>query len=235
MNTDRVREQIEELEFLKRRTRWVSFLTVFGLLAILIAVVSTIYSSLHSLTVASPEQREFLHHLGGNMRSQVLPAAQQMAEPSLKRLKPAIEAELQQLDARAPQISEAALRELSKLGPNLARQAEVTLDQTVGKTLAGREKKLRKMFPAASDENIATLLENLHRETQEQIAGTANKVFIPHLNSIQQILANLEKIQQTEPVSTKQEMNSWQMAFLFVDVFTEEFRDLASAGTTQTH
>jgi hypothetical protein len=233
MSPNDVREQIQELEKLKRQTRRLSLGTLVGMVAILVAGVGAILSSFHSLTVSGPKQREFLRHLGGNMQSQVLPAAQRMAEPSLKRLKPSVEAELKRLDAQAPRLSEAALRELSKLGPNLAQQAEVALDQTVGQTLAIREQKLRKMYPAATDKNIAALMANLHRETQQQIVHTADQVFLPHLDCIHHILANLEKIQQNEPVGAGPELNSWQVAFLFVDVFTEEFKDLALGSGPQ--
>ena len=235
MSTEQVLKKIEELEKLKRQTRRFSLWAVFGSVAIVVTAVSALFSSFQGLTVGGPKQSEFLRHLGADLRTQVLPVAQRMAEPSLKRLKPAVEAELRRLDARAPQLSEAALRELSKLGPNLAHQAETALDQTVGSTLSARGQKLRQMFPAATDQNIATLIENLHRETQGQIAGTADKVFIPHLNSIQSILGNLEKIQQSEPVDSNPEVNSWQLAFLFVDVFTAEFKDLALAGASQPH
>jgi hypothetical protein len=230
MSADNVRAQIEELERLKQRTRRLSLLTLLGLTAMVVAGVGSIFIALHSLTVAGPRQSEFLRHLGANLQTQVLPVAQKMAEPSLKRLKPVVEAELGQLDAQAPRLSEAALRELSRLGPNLVQQAETTLDQTLKQTLALRERKLRTIFPAASDKNIATLMENLRRESRERITRTADHVFLPHLSSIHRILANLEKIQQTEPVTANREVTSWQMAFLFVDVFTEEFKDLRLGG-----
>ena len=47
------------------------------------------------------------------------------------------------------------------------------------------------------------------------------------MNSIQSILVNLEKIQKSEPVDASQDVDSWQVAYMFMDVFVHEFKDLA--------
>ena len=77
------------------------------------------------------------------------------------------------------------------------------------------------------------MLDSIHLEAQDQLLKTGEKLFNPHLNSIQNILADLEKIEKTEAVNAKQEINPWQVAFLFMDVFTQEFKDLAVAETTK--
>jgi hypothetical protein len=131
------------------------------------------------------------------------------------------------LDARAPEVADAAIRELNILGANLPVRAGIVLDQTVGKALQQRDARLRKMFPGATDRQVVNLLDSIHIEAQDQLLKTGEKLFNPHLNSIQKILADLEKIEKTEAVNTKQEINPWQVAFLFMDVFTQEFKDLA--------
>ena len=154
-----------------------------------------------------------------------------LADPSIKRLKPAVESELKRLDTRAPEVADAAIRELNTLGTNLPARAGIILDQTVGKELQKRDARLHKMFPGVTDKQILTLLDSIHLEAQDQLVKTGEKLFNPHLNSIQAILADLEKIEKTEAVNTKQEINPWQMAFLFMDVFTQEFKDLAVTQT----
>ena len=156
-----------------------------------------------------------------------------LADPSIKRLKPAVEAELKRLDARAPEVADAAIRELNTLGTNLPVRAGIVLDQTVGKELQQRDARLRKMFPGVTDQQVVTLLDSIQLEAQDQLLKTGEKLFNPHLNSIQNILADLEKIEKTEAVNTKQEINPWQVAFLFMDVFTQEFKDLAVTETTK--
>lgn len=229
MNANDVAQQIQELENLRRQTRRFSLCTIFMLVAIVLAGVSAIISSIYGLALAGPRQDEFVKQFTGKLEKEVLLAVQRATDPSLKRLKPAVELELRRLDARAPQLADAALKELDKLSSNLPVRAEAVLDKTVSKTLQAREAKLRQMYPGLYDKQIAVLLGNIQAETQDQIAKTAEHIFNPHLNSVQSILASMEKIQKTEPIDPKAEINPWQVAFLFVDVFTQEFKDLAVA------
>jgi len=233
MNTEAINQQIQELESLKRQTRRFNLCITLALAVVVLVGVGAIISSFYNLTISGPKQNEFLKQLSRRLQVEVLPMARKLADPSIKRLKPAVEAELQRLDARAPEVANAAIRELNTLGTNLPVQAGIILDQTVGKELQLREARLRKMFPGVTDRQVATLLDSIHIEAQDQLLKTGEKLFNPHLNSIQKILADLEKIEKTEAVNTKQEINPWQVAFLFMDVFTQEFKDLAVTETTK--
>ncbi len=232
MNAEEVKQHIQELEKLQGQTRRFRLLTILALIVIVVAGVSAIIASAHSLTVTGPTQNQFVDQLSANVQKDVLPVAEKIAGRSLARLKPAVETELQKLNARAPQIADAALKELDTMGGDLTVQAEKILDQTVGDTLKKREDKLRKMYPGVYDRQIAVLLDNLNAEAQDQLARTGEKIFTPHLDSIQSILASLEKIQKTEPIDLKQEIDPWQTAFLFFDVFVTEFKDLPAANAT---
>jgi len=233
MNAEEVKQHIQELEKLRSQTRRFRLLTIVALLVIVVAGVSAIINSFYGLTVAGPKQKAFVNSLSANLERDLLPVVQRIAGRSLERLKPAVDAELRGLNARAPEIADVAVRELDKLGNELPVRAEQILDQTVGKTLQKRQEKLRQMYPGVYDKQIATLLENLNAEAQEQLAKTSEKMFTPHLNSIQSILANLERIQKSEPLNAMKEVDSWQVAFLFIDVFVHEFQDLAVATTTK--
>jgi hypothetical protein len=222
-----------ELESLRRQTRRVHLWTTAALIGIVIVGVSAILTSLCHLTQAGPKQDAFLSHLGTRLQRDVLPAMGRLADPSVKRLKPAVEAELKRLDRRAPDVAEAGLRELSILGRNLPARSGLILQQTLGKALEAREERLRQALPGVTDQQIVTLLDSLQLEAQDQLLKSGEKLFNPHLNSIQSILANLEKIETTEPVDVKEDVNSWQVAFLFLDVFTREFKDLAVTETAQ--
>jgi hypothetical protein len=231
MNTEDVKQHIQELESLRRQTRRFRLLTITALIVIVVTGVSAIINSFYNLALVGPKQDEFIKHLNVSLQRDLLPVVEKIAGRSLERLKPAVEVELQKLNARAPEIADVALNELDQLGKELPVRAEKILDQTVGVTLKRREDKLRRMYPDVYDRQIAALLDNLSAEAQEQITETGEKVFAPHLNSIQSILANLEKIQTTEPMDTTSEIDSWQVAFLFLDVFVHEFKDLSIADT----
>ena len=129
-----------------------------------------------------------------------MPTVQKIAGRSVEALKPAVEKELKEINGRAPEVAEVALRELDEMGSGLTIQAGKILDQTINGTLKRREGKLRQMYPAVYDKQINTLLNNLALEAQDQLAQSGENIFNPHLNAIQSILTNLDKIQLTEPV-----------------------------------
>jgi hypothetical protein len=232
-NADAVSQQIAELERLRRQTQRFNLWTTLALATIVIVGVGAIINSFYGLTISGPKQHEFLKHLGGQFQQELVPTVQKFADPSVKRLKPVVEAELKRLDARAPEVADVALRELAILGTNLPMRATVVLGQTLGKELEARNARLHQLFPDVTDQQITTLLDTIQLDAQEQLLKRGEKLFNPHLNSIQSILANLEKIEKTEAVNANQEINPWQVAFLFADVFTHEFKDLAVPETTK--
>ncbi len=233
MNAEEVKQNIHELEKLRLQTRRFRLVTIIALIAIVVVGVSAIINSVYSLATAGSKQDAFVKHLSGNLQKDVLPIVQKIAGRSLERLKPAVEAEMQKLNGRAPEVADVAVKELDRLGNELPVQAEKILDHTVGVTLQKRDNKLRKMYPGLYDQQIPILLDNMNAEAQDQIAQTTEKIFTPHLNSIQSILANLDKIQKTEPLDSKKDIDTWQVAFLFLDVFVQEFKDLSITDTAK--
>jgi hypothetical protein len=232
MNADEANKQIQELEQLRLQTRRFRLCTILAIVAIVVGGVTAIINSVYSLTIPGPKQERFLREFGANLQKDVLPVVQKIASASIERLKPAVDAELQKINARTPEVADAALREIDRLGYELPIRAEKILDQTVGLTIEKREAKLRQMFPGAYDKELPVLVENLNLEVQDQLANAGEKIFHRHLNSIQSILANLEKIQKTEAIDPKTKVDPWQVAFLFVDLFDQEFKDLAKVNQT---
>ena len=227
MSTEEAKQFIQELEKLRRQTYRFRLLTIIALLAIVIAGVSAIIESVYSLTLAGPRQEAFVSNLSTNLQRELLPIVQKIAGRAVDRLKPAVEMELKEINGRAPEVADVALNELDQMGNELTVQAGKVLDQTVSGTLQRREGKLRKMYPDVYDKQIDTLLNNLALEAQDQLAHSGENIFNPHLNSIQSVLVNLEKIQNSEPIDAGKDVDAWQVAYMFMDVFVHEFKDLA--------
>ena len=234
MSTEEANQLIQELEKLRIQIRRFRLLTVIALLVIVIAGVSAIIESVYSLTLAGPRQEEFISSLSDDLKDNLLPTVQKIAGRSVEALKPAVEKELKEINGCAPEVADVALRELDEMGGELTVQAGKILDQTVAGTLQKRQRKLRQMFPDVYDKQIDTLLNNLALEAQDQLAQSGENIFNPHLNSIQGILTNLDKIQKTEPVDASQNADSWQVAFMFMDVFVHEFKDLTPPEAADT-
>ena len=231
MSTEEAKQLIQELEKLRVQTRRFRLLTIIALLVIVIAGVSAIIESVYSLTLAGPRQEAFVSNMSADLKVNLLPTVQKIAGRSIETLKPAVEKELGEINGRAPEVADVALRELDAMGSELTVQAGKVLDQTVNGTLQRRQGKLRQMFPAIYDKQIDILLNNLTLEAQDQLAQNGGNIFNSHLNSIQSILANLDKIQKTEPEAASNNIDSWQVAFMFMDVFVHEFKDLRPPET----
>jgi predicted PurR-regulated permease PerM len=226
MSTEEAKQLIQELEKIRIQSRRFRLLTIIALLVIVIAGVSAIIESAYSLTLAGPRQEAFINDLSANLKDNLLPTVQKIAGRSVDALKPAVERELKDINGRAPEVADVALRELNEMGGELTVQAGKTLDQTITGTLQRRQGRLRQMFPDIYDKQIDILLNNLTLEAQDQFAQSGENIFNPHMNSIQSILTNLDKIQKTEPVTASNNVDSWQVAYMFMDVFVHEFKDL---------
>jgi len=231
MSTEEAKQIIQELGNLRRQTNRFRLLTFIALLTIVIAGVSAIINSVYSLTLAGPKQESFISNLSTNLQQDLLPIVQKIAGRSVERLKPAVEKELKEINGRAPEVADIALNELNQMGNELTVQAGKVLDRTIGGTLQRREGKLRNMYPDVYDKQIDTLLNNLALEAGDQLARCSENLFNPHLNSAQSILVNLENIQKTEPIDASKDIDAWQVAFMFMDVFVHEFKDLAPPET----
>jgi hypothetical protein len=226
MNTEEAKQLIKELEHIRRQTYRFRLLTIIALLAIVFTGVSAIVESFSGLAHAGPRQEIFLSNLNTNMQRDLLPIVQKITGRAVDRLKPAIEKELQEINGRAPEVADVALNELDQMGNELTIYAGKVLDQTINGTLQKREGKLRKMYPGLYDKQIDTLLNNLTLEACDQLNQTGENMFNPHLNAVQTILIDLEKIQKTEPVDASRNVDSWQVAYMFMDVFVHEFKDM---------
>jgi predicted PurR-regulated permease PerM len=233
MSTEEAKQLIQELEKVRFRTRCFRLLTLITLLVIVITGVSAIINSIYSLTLRGSKKDAFVSNLSVDLHRDLLPIVQKIAGRSLENLKPAVEAEMQRLNARAPEIADVALRELNQMGNELPVRADKILDQTITSTLQKRDEKLRKMYPDIYDQQVESLLNNLALEAEDQLAQSGENIFNPHLNSIKSILANLEKIQKSEPIEPSKAVDDWQVAFLFMDVFVHEFKGMTPPETIE--
>ena len=231
MSTEEAKQLILELEKVQRHTRRFRLLTTIALLVIVITGVSAIIESVYSLAAAGPKQEVFVKNLSADLQDNLLPIVQKIAGRSVERLKPAVEMELRDMNARAPEVADVALQELDQMGYELTAHAGKVLNQTVSGTLQKREGRLRKMYPGVYDKQIDTLLNNLAMEAGEQFAQSGENLFNSHLNSIQKILIDLDKIQKSEPVPADTNVDGWQVAFMFMDVFVQEFTNMTPSET----
>jgi hypothetical protein len=229
MKPEEMETQIKELESVRRQIQRLRLLTMLAVLTIALSCTSATLNALYGLAVTGPKHDEFVSRTGANLQRDLLPLGVQIATRSMKRLKPAAQAEFQKCNARAPEVANVTFRELNQMASELPVRMDQILDQTVSVTLHQKETKLRNMYPGLYDKQAAVLMNTLSLEAQDQLAKNGERVFNPHLNSMQGILADLNKIQKTEPIDPGNNVDCWQVAFMFMDVFVHEFKDISNS------
>ena len=133
MSTEEAKQLIQELEKLRRQARRFNLLTIITLLVIVISGVSAIIESAYSLTLEGPRQTAFVSNLNAGLKENLLPIVQKIAGRSVERLKPAVEKELKEINGRAPEVADVALRELDEMGGDLTVQdCDLALQTTHG-------------------------------------------------------------------------------------------------------
>lgn len=227
MSSDEVKKQIAELEALRTQVqRWRMF-TVGGVLLVLTVGVVGIISSAVSLTKEGPEQQQFVDEFTGGLKKEVVPTVERIAKQTMVQMKPRVEAELKKLNARAPELGTAFKKEVDKLAVNLPNRGQKVLDGTFGEMLKKREPYIRKMFPDATEAKVSSLANTLVELGHEHAHAISDRLFASHVKALGSITVHLDDIQRTEKVQTGDDVPTWEMGLLMVDLVRDDLKDLA--------
>ncbi|MST00323.1 MAG: hypothetical protein EXS29_03290 [Pedosphaera sp.] len=221
-----VSAQITELQTLQTQIRRWRVGAVFTILIIMGVCAKMIVGAFTDLAQEGPTQKEFVKHLAKGMKEHVIPTAQKIASQTASQIVPEVQKEIDKLNERAPEITEAALKELELLATNLPDCGEKILIKTFGEMMHKREEKLKKQFPEITEQKIATLVNNLVNVAEEQSEEVAAILFADHINSIDRIANNLQAIQKAEAANITRDIPSWQVGLMLFDLLREEIRPL---------
>ncbi len=221
-----VSAQITELQTLQSQIRRWRIGAVLAVLLIMGVCAKMIVEAFADLAQEGPAQEEFVKHLANGMKLHVMPTAQKIASQTASQIVPEVQKEIDKLNERAPEITEAALKELELLASNLPDRGEMILVKTFGEMMHKREEKLKKQFPEITEQKIATLVNNLVNVAEEQAEEVAAILFADHINSIDRIANNLQAIQKAEASHITQDIPSWQVGLMLFDLLREEIRPL---------
>ena len=218
-----INEKIVELEQLQKQIRTWRTITIVTVIAVVVICVGLISHSVSQLAHDGPEQKEFMNELAAGLQTDVLPTVQQIAGQTANQLIPAIKIEVQKMNDRAPELVNAARKELELLGNNMSVKSEKTLDKTFGDALKKREGKIKEMFPEVTEQRIATLTANLTTVAQEKMTGVAHSLFSGHILALNKITENMQEIYKAEEKNlVTEDVPAWEVALLFFDVFRED-------------
>ena len=223
MNSEQVQIQIKELESLRSQMRaWRLAVTLVILLMVIICV-GTLINSIYGLTQPGPRQEQFVAELSTGLQQGAMADIQQIGTQTLNSID--FPAEFAKLNARTPEIAEATLKEMETLSQSLPERGEKVLNATFGEMIQSRETKIREMYPDVTEDKVHALGTNLTEEATMRTAQITQRLFDPHLKSMNAIVEDIVKIQHSEAVNPR-EVPTWQMALLIFDIAREDFRGL---------
>ena len=225
-NNDDIPQKITELQRLQAQTRNWRLITVLAVIGILVAGLGSVLHKASKLSESGPEQKEFVDELGSGLQSEILPQVQKLASQTLNSMIPLLKIELQKLADRAPEIVNAAKKELAMLTKNLQDKGQKTLDATFGESLKKRESKIKGMFPEVDEHKVAQLVENFTKVGEERMNETFHSMFASHILALDKIVSSMEAIHKAEGPNVADETPTWEMALLVFDILREDVKEL---------
>ncbi len=223
MNPAEVSAQVQELESLRSQLRL--WRTAIPLVTVSVVAygVFTIYDSAASLVVEGPPREEFVAAFTDGLNKEVRPIVEKVAQQTFTQTRDAVNKELARLNDRTPEMAGALKKEVELLVNNIPRRGEKVLQASFGVMLKKREADIRKLYPEATEQRVATLLLGLTDLTQQRLDHVTHQLFSPHLEALSGIMEDIAHIQRTEVVGAREDLASADMALLVFDLIREEF------------
>jgi hypothetical protein len=226
-----VAAQIRELQQIQRGTLyWRAGLTVAFLLVVIISL-SILQSSVNGLAQPGPKQEEFTKLMGERMQTQILPAAQDLAQETIRGVD--LPGSVQKLNQRAPDVAEAAMSEVRKLAENVPARGQKVLAEELEAALAQQEERLKKFNAQVTEEKFNTIMANLTEFAKTEVIEISQAMFTAHVEALNGTMKDLIKIEQLEAPTAQRDIPTWEMVFLITDIARDDFK-MASAGSAPT-
>ncbi|MCU0315335.1 MAG: hypothetical protein MUC92_01950 [Fimbriimonadaceae bacterium] len=215
-------KKIGELKELKKQLAWWKWSFV-GIAAAVVGICwVTIDGAFRGLATQGPKQEKFLAELQTGLREDVAPLLEDLAKQTMNEVKPEVEASINRVNERLPELAEASMSELESLQTSLPKRAEKVLEKTFVTMLMKKEEQLQKMFPEATEEQIERLLTNLAESSVEQVGVANDELFAKHQEQLFLIVSHLERIREIEGANIETVDPSWEMGILVLDLFRED-------------
>lgn len=223
-------KQIKEIQNLKAQLRyWRWGLFAAGVLVVAVSVGS-VHSAFNGLVQKGPRQDQFVEILSKDMNQEVKPLVEDLARQTLNEVRPEVNAAVERVNARLPELAQATLDELDQMQENLPKRGTAVLERTFAAMLVKKEDELQKMFPEATPEQIERLLTNLGESATAEAGTAAVELFGRHHEALENIHANLEIIRETEAKNLAGVDPSWEMGLLVLDLFREDLNSMRPDG-----
>lgn len=230
LNSGTVSQQIQELEALRAQKRYWSIGITAVLLLIVVGCLFRLRSAVTGLTNEGPIRAQFASDFSNRLQQDVLPNVEQMATQAVREVD--YGAEVQKLNQRTPELTQASLQQMRLLADNLAKRGEKVLDNTFQTELKAQEKAIRADFPEATDEQVSKLMTALTTEAKTRAAEVNTELFSPHQKALNNIVQQMRTIQNSEPSVSKADLPTWQMGLMIFDIARADLKDVEPTSDT---
>ena len=230
MNPQNVRAEIRELESVRRRAAFWRWGTIAATLLITLIGVGLMNNAVQNLIRPGAGQDRFVSQVNTNLQTNVVPELQTLATRTLTDSQPIVQEEVGKLNARVPEVADAAMKQFNLLQTELPESSSKVLNETFGKVLTERKAKVKAMFPDATDEQIDTFMTNLSEQGTQSMTNVSVRLFDRHIETMSAISDDVDRIQQAEAPNIKGEIPTWQMGLLIFDIARADMGDLQLPG-----
>jgi hypothetical protein len=225
MENPDIQSQIAEIESLRRQAKiWRTSLVLILVALIAISVVMPINAA-KGLMNPGPKHDQFIQQLGTTVQTDIMPRLQEVGNGASKQLTEVIK-------KRTPDMANASIKELRLLSQDIPLKGKEILSTQFNTALEGRAAKLKATFPDTDEEQIKQLLVNLGDQTQKQLASITDELFTPHIETMNDIVVDIDAIRSKEKATIGDDMPTWEMAFLIIDIAQADFKEQTIPQTT---
>lgn len=220
METTSNRSEIDELRSVRRQAAAWRLSLVIVLAIVVLSCIAQFVNAAHQLASDTPQRQQLVQLLGEGFQRDIVPQVQEVGTEAFESIN--FNEQINGLNKRAPEVAEAALKEMRLLSTNLPAKGRKAFADEFSKALDNQAVKLQEEFPDYSEEQIKSFLGALTTETHAQLGIVTDSLFAPHVESMNNIVADIDKIAGQVPAS-EMEMPTWQMALLIVDIARADF------------
>jgi len=229
MSPETTSKKIAELHALRSQVnRWRLGIPI-AIIAIIAGCILMIYSSVNSLATPGPAQEEFVNDVKAGMEERVMPVVKRAAYQTFHDTKTAVQREFEKLSDRTPEFAGLLRSEVEALVENIPNRTEEQLSEILAEALAKQDAKISELFPDVEEDKVADVVEQLTELAKGQAEYVSDKLFEPHLISINNIIDDLNVIRKSESIRPGDTLASWEMALLVFDVLRHEFPEVHPA------
>jgi hypothetical protein len=233
MDYTTVDAQITEISSFRRQVTAWRIGQILVLTIVIVTCVFQLWSAVAGLTKEGPKRDEFATQVGGSMQDDILPRLQAIGAEAVKSID--FNQQIALLNKRAPDVANATLAESRQLGRNLQQRGQNVLKTQFEQALESKADELQQAFPDVDPEQLTAFLGELTGETQLQVTDVTASLFIPHIESMNTMLDDIDSIKMSEKIPADADLPTWEVAFLFIDIARADFTfDEKSTSVTAT-